>query len=279
MTAPSDVPRDSARTILLQFVVFPLLVVAVGVLVFLLFGSLATEKDDVNESLSAIRSGSPHRRWQAAYQLAMSIQRGEAATHPGLAGDVIETYRAAGDEDPRVRRYLAIVLGRLGDRRATPVLLDTVARADVDTRVYAILALGELADPRAASALTAELRSPERDVRKSAAWALGRIAAPATAPDLRPLLRDREADVRFNAALALAMLGDSSGIGVLRQMLDREALGRIEGIRPDQAEAIMLQAIPAYRRIAGEEGRPILENLARSDPSLRVQSAARDALR
>lgn len=277
--ASSDVPRDSARTILVQFVVFPLLFVAVAVLVFLLFGSVATESDDVSDSLDAIRSGSSHRRWQAAYQLAMSIQRGEAAAHPELAGEVIEAYRAADDQDPRVQRYLAVVLGRLGDRRATPVLLETVEHPDVDTRVYSILALGELADPAASAALTEQLQSPERDVRKSAAWALGRIGDPSAAPQLQALLRDPEADVRFNAALALAALDDPSGIGVLRQMLDRNALAAIEGMRPDQSEAIVLQAIPAYLKVARDEARPILETLAATDPSLRVQSAARDALR
>src|SRR5687768_14089603 len=98
-TPEPDVPRESPRAILLQFVVFPLLVVAVGVAIFLLFGSLATERDDIGDSLASIRSGSPHRRWQAAYQLAMSIQRGEAAGRPNLAAEVIELYRDADDDD------------------------------------------------------------------------------------------------------------------------------------------------------------------------------------
>ncbi|HVR43529.1 MAG TPA: HEAT repeat domain-containing protein [Thermoanaerobaculia bacterium] len=274
-----DVPRDSARAVLLQFVVFPLLVVAVGVFVFLLFGALATERDDIDDHLAAIRSGSSHRRWQAAYQLAMAIQRGEAVDDPEVATRVLELYREADDDDPRVRRYLAMVLGRLGDPRAIPLLLESLEAGDLETRIYAILALAEIGDPAAADPIAAALASSDDpDLRKAAAYALGRLGSRAHLPQLRAALRDPVPDVRFNAALALAALGDSSGIGVLRRMLDRDELARVPGIREDQKEAILVQAIPAYALLAGEEARPLLESLASSDPSLKVRAAATEAL-
>ncbi|HUP65013.1 MAG TPA: HEAT repeat domain-containing protein [Thermoanaerobaculia bacterium] len=275
----SDVPRESARTILLQFVVFPLVVVAIGVGVFLLFGSLASEREEIPSYLGAIQSGSSTRRWQAAYQLAMAIQRGEASSHPNLAQDVISIYQDSGSDDPRVRRYLAMVLGKLGDPRAVPVLTRALDDPDPETRLYAVLALAEIGDSRAAPRIQDILqRSDDAALRKSAAYALGRLGAREAIPSLRSALQDPVADVRFNAALALASLEDPSGLGTLRRMVDRSELAAIPEIREDQIEEIMIQAIPAYRALAPEEARPPLTALAGSDPSLRVRAAARAAL-
>ncbi|MGZ8829774.1 MAG: hypothetical protein ACXW2Q_05280, partial [Thermoanaerobaculia bacterium] len=83
-TTPGDVPRESSRTILFQFVVFPLGVVLIGVAVFLLFGRLASNESSIPDSLNDIRNGSSHRKFQAAYELSKSIKRGEAKRYPNL---------------------------------------------------------------------------------------------------------------------------------------------------------------------------------------------------
>ena len=74
----SDVPKESPKTILFQFVVFPLGIVVIGVAIFLLFGKLASSDASIPSYLSDIRSGSDHRKFQAAYELSKSIKRGEA---------------------------------------------------------------------------------------------------------------------------------------------------------------------------------------------------------
>src|SRR5216110_1458597 len=100
MTVPPDqraldVPKDSPKTILFQFVVFPLGVVLIGVGIFLLFGKLAGEEHAIPDYLSEIRSGSQHERWQAAYQLSKSLRRGEAKRYPNLEEQVASIYRGA----------------------------------------------------------------------------------------------------------------------------------------------------------------------------------------
>ena len=87
------------------------------------------------------------------------------------------------------------------------------------------------------------------------------------------------ADIRYNAAIALSRMGDKRALGVLREMLDRSRLDRVEAMRPDQKDATMLAAIPALVKIAPEEAKAILGPLAKSDASLQVRSAATEALR
>jgi HEAT repeat protein len=279
MTEPSaDIPRQSSRSILFQFVLFPLGIALIAVAVFYLFGKMATQEQSVSDYLNEIRSGSSHERWQAAYQLSKSLDRGEAKKSPNLEPRVAALYQSSKSDDPRIRRYLAIVLGRLGDRRATPLLLDGLNDKDVENRVYAMLALGELRDPAAVPALAKLTTDPERDVRKTAVYALGTINDPRAVPALAQALNDQEADVRWNAAVSLAGLGDRRAVGPLKEMLDRERLARVTGMREDQKEDAMIVAMTAYTRLVGKDAAPDLQRIADADPSLRVRAAAKRAL-
>jgi len=270
----TDLPKESPRTILFQFVIFPLGIVAIGVGIFLLFGLLATEKSSIPDYLNEIRSGSAHERGHAAYQLSRSINRGEAKKYPNLEEQVASIYTQSKNDDPRIRQYLALVLGKLDAKRATPVLLDGLNHTDAESRLYAVVAVGELRDPIAVPALMNATKDEDKDVRKTAAFALGEIGDARAIPALAPLVEDQAADVRFNSAMALARFNDKRAIGPLREMLDRQRLRAIH-MREDQIEDAMIMAMEPYAKLGGAEARPDLEKLATSDASLRVQDAAR----
>jgi HEAT repeat protein len=275
----TDVPKDSPRTILFQFVVFPLGIVVIAVAIFFLFGKLASEDASIPSYLSDIRSGSDHRKFQAAYELSKSIKRGEAAQYPDLALQLTDVYRGAKDDDPRIRQYLALVMGRVGDKRSTPTLVEALKEPQVETRIYALAALAELRDAAAVPAIIEAAGEVEKDVRKTALFTLGEIGDARAVPVLVAALEDREADVRFNAALALSRFGDRRAAPVLRSMMDRSVLDRVPGMRPDQKEDAIAAAITAYARLEGEAARDVLQPLAERDPSVRIRSVARAALK
>ena len=274
----ADVPKESSRTILFQFVVFPLGVVAIAVGIFFLFGKLASDEQSIPDYLNEVKSGGRRERWQAAYQLSQLINAGEAKKYPNLVDDIRKIYDDAKTDDPRIRQYLSMVLGNLGDRRATPLLVDALNDRFPETRIYAALALGRLHDPAGVPPLVKTFSSDEHDVRKAAAYALGEIGDRRAVEPLVAALNDPIADVRYNTAIALARFGDTRAIGVIREMLDRSRLDRVQGMRPEQKEQTMLAAIPALTKIAPEEAGPILTTLAAKDPSLQVRSAAKEAL-
>jgi HEAT repeat protein len=274
----TDIPKESPRTILFQFVVFPLGVVLIAVLIFFLFGRLATDEQTIPDYLNAIRSGSSHERWQAAYQLSKSLKRGEAAKYPNLEPQVALLYTNSKSDDPRIRRYLGMVLGTLGDRRATPVLLEGLDDRDTDNRVFALMALGELRDPAAVPRIAKAAADDDKDIRKTAYFTLGSIGDAGAVPTLVTGLQDQVPDVRWNAAVSLARFGDPRAAGPLREMLDRSRLNAVSGMREDQKEDAMIVAMSAYVKVAGREAVPDLQRIAASDPSLRVQAAAKQAL-
>jgi HEAT repeat protein len=274
----TDIPKESPRTILFQFVLFPLGVVVVAVGIFLLFGKLASGEQSIPDYLNEIRSGSKHERWQAAYQLSKSLKRGEAKQYPNLEQQVAAIYAGSKNDDPRIRRYLSMVLGTLGDHRATPLLLDGLGDRDTDNRLYALMALGELHDPAAVPRVAAAAADEDKDVRKAAIYSLGAIGDAGAVPTLVKALEDESPDIRWNAAVALSRFGDRRALPGLREMLDRSRLDRVKDMREDQKEDAMIVAMSAYVRLAGREAVPELQRIAASDPSLRVQSAAKDGL-
>jgi HEAT repeat protein len=172
-----------------------------------------------------------------------------------------------------------MVLGTLGDRRATPQLLEGLNDRDVDNRIYALLALGELKDPASIPAVTKAASDPDKDVRKTAAFTLGSIGDPAAVPALVNGLSDEVAEVRWNAAMSLSRFGDRRAIPVLREMLDRTRLNQVRDMREDQKEDVMVMAMAPYVRLAGGDARADLERIATTDPGLRVRALAKEALR
>ena len=61
----------------LDLLVFPLVIVAVGVGIFVLFGLVTTEGKGPRDYLDLIRTGDSNRRWQAAFELSKVLQAGK----------------------------------------------------------------------------------------------------------------------------------------------------------------------------------------------------------
>jgi HEAT repeat protein len=158
--------------------------------------------------------------------------------------------KAAGD-DPRVRRFLALALGRLGDAQAVPALLEYLRGVqrgegtDPETHVYAIWALGAIGDDAAIPELVALATHEDPGLRKTAVHALGVFRSEEATAALERALGDPVGDVRWNAAAALARLDAPAAVPVLEEMLDREQLARSEGHpSPEDSPAGHRQASP-----------------------------------
>ena len=281
--APSAAPSSSGVRTFVGLFVVPLLVVIMCVGVFVLFGWAAYERRSVADYLSDLRDNRSffaHRRKQAAYELSKILSAQPDALRDDPSAGVELRRLFASTEDLWVRRYLALVLGHVGDREAVPLLVEGAADEDSQVRIYSLWALGAIAEPSGMPTLTAALTDTDPGIRKTAAYALGGFAdRPAAVAALVPLIDDPVADVRWNAALALARLDDPSGVAVLEQMLDRRLLAQIPDITPQQQEEAMISALRALVSLDAEIDGATLERLADEDPSLKVRQAAIEARR
>ena len=284
--AGSPPERRGAPYLILDLLVFPLVVVAVGVGVFVLFGLITTEGKGPRDYLDLIRAGDSNRRWQAAYELSKVIHesRDPELSDPRLVGGMVSLFEEAGGDDPRVRRFLALALGRLGNAQAVPALLEYLRDAqrgegtDSQTQIYAVWALGAIGEDAAIPDLVALTTHEDPGLRKTAVHALGAFRSEEATAVLERALGDTVDDVRWNAAAALARHGHLAAVPVLEQMLDREQLARSGAVTPDQAEEILLQAIAGAALLSDARLAARLAVLGNDDPSLKVRAAAHRSL-
>lgn len=149
----------------------------------------------------------------------------------------------------RERAFAAELLGRVGNAKAVPALLDTVAATrteDADVREIALRALARIGDPRALSPLVNALKQSEvwlvpriADIltrhgdlavdpmiafledparHPARAWAasiLGEVGAARAFPSLVRALTDLDDEVRAKSASALGRIGDGRAVGYL----------------------------------------------------------------
>ncbi len=275
-----EIPEDvSFGRTLVQFFLVPAVVVAACVSVFFFFAWLVSDEKTGVDYLQEIRLGSANRRWQAAFELSKIINMDtEKRRMEGLVPEMIAAFEAADDDDPRVRHYLALSLGHLGDRAASPTLIAALDDPDSTTRLYASWALGNLGDESAVLPLLEKFRDDDPGVRKMAVYAAGTLGDERAVPALQVALGDSDRDVSWNAAVALAQLGNDSGEARLLMMLDREYLDGLTDIDEARKLLAMQSAIQASALISSDALKARLREIASSDPNLAMRKLALAAL-
>jgi hypothetical protein len=283
-------PLATAPAIAVQFFLIPLLVVGATVLVYVGFRSLLTDDRSAEEYLTDIRSGGSNRRWPAAYELSRMmadpefVKKEEAVLAPELTKAFAES---KDDEDPRVRQYLALTLGRLSPIPvdARQLLIEALNDKDGQTRISAIWALGSTGDATVAPDLERLYASDDAGVRKMTVYALGSLPTDAGAATLIKALDDAEPDVQWNAAIALARHGRHEGVPILRRMLDRPYVERAV-TRQQQAQedvdpvgGVMISGLRAIAALKESTLSEPVRALSRDDSDLKVRQAALETLK
>lgn len=285
--APRVSPLSAAPALAVQFFLIPLAVVGVIVLVYGGFRMLLTTERTPAELLSDVRTGGRERRWPAAYELSrmLSDPRTEAQ-NPRLGAAIVQAFVDSEGDDPRVRRYLALAIGRLATppREAVDELTAALRDSDTETRISVIWALASLGDESTVGDIEAMYRSDDAGVRKMAVYALGALVGSEDHATLRNALDDPAADVQWNAAVALARHGRSEGMTVIRRMLDREYVTRMVTRRADADDPldpvseVIVSGLRAAASLQAAELRQPIEALSETDENLRVRELAMKTL-
>jgi HEAT repeat protein len=287
-----------------------LAVVAVIAVVYLGFRSLVVDSRGPRDYLAEVQNGGTDRRWPAAYELSRLMDDPKVRADQSLAPALVKAFEQAKDDDPRIRRYLALAIGRLNpplpaeaidvlskslddpDRATAPGIDAWISRltgwSDSDlgeVKISTIWALGASGDPRVAARLLPFYQSPDAGVRKMVVYALGALPGDAQLDTLRAALQDAAPDVRWNAAVGLARHGDRQGAGVIRQMIDRQYVEHIvtREVRQDQdadpIADVMISGLRAAAVLKDGTMREPIAALSQQDRSMKVRQAALEALK
>lgn len=200
----------------------------------------------------------------------------ESLTSSGDAdadADFLAWRQALEVDDAYIREHAATALGKRGDRRTVPYLIELLDDPSASVREHTVSALGNLGDDRALDALIRTMRRDSSvEVREHAASALGNLGdRRAYEPLLETLQNDGEPRVRAHAAYGLGLLGDSRALGPLVEALrdrnriirwhaamalgelgDRRALDALADALEDPAEEVRREAKIARSKILKE---------------------------
>jgi HEAT repeat protein len=276
-----------APALAVQFFLIPLAVVAVMVTVYVGFRALLDDSRTAEDYLNDIRSGGRERRWPAAFELSRLLADPEVQRRePGLGPAVVRAFEEARGDDPRIRRYLALAIGRLDPppEGASAALLAAVDDADTETAITAIWALGSLGEVAALPRLQELYASSDPEIRKVVVYVLGALPGDAQVSTLAGALDDPVPDVQWNAAVGLARHGDERALPVLRRLLDRAYLERTvtagSSVDPtaDRVSEIMVNGLRSVAALKDASARASIVELSRTDRSMKVRQAAIEAL-
>jgi HEAT repeat protein len=273
--------RKPTSLLIAQFFLFPLIIIAICVGIFLLFGYLTYEQKTPKEYLLDVQTGSELCcRWQSAYELSNIItSQKEKLRQTDFVFDLVKVFQSSRDADPRVRRYLAVTMGHLGDPRAVPALIQGLADSELENQIYSLWALGAIGDKTAVPDILKKLDSTDPAVRRTSVYVLGVIGDPRATHSLQVALNDSNDDVRWNAAMALAQMNDASGADLLMKLIDRGYVETLEGRTPEQRSELMINAVKCLGILKFQGAHDKIVELSQNDPDLAVRDASLEALR
>jgi len=273
--------KDSGRKLFYGLFIFPLLI-AVGMAVLLCTVVLLTKETETPESLiSSIKTGTPSKRWQKAFELSNELNQGRGMLRSsGVMKEIIHILNRPEEYDPKTRSYMAMALSHFEEQEASDALMKALqAESDADVQLFLLWSLGIKQAGEAEGLVLPFLDSERSDLKKMAAYVLGVIGSAASVKSLQALLDDPERDVRWNSALSLARLGDNAGYSELLTMLDRETLEADGGFTAAKIEEVMIGAIKGIVLLGRNDALPYLEDLSREEKSLKVRQAALEAMK
>ena len=290
-----ELPEEKSRpvTLLVQLVVIPLAVVLFCVALGGLFMWLTSERKDVDDYLRALRSSTGTRRSQQAQYLLNYIQESKRwqgifdvsaqisadreqflARNPRAVPELVQIFSESAGQEPKTRRYLAVVLGLLGDKQALPALRSGLMDSDADTVKNCVWALARLQDADSAAAVIELTRHEDSSVRLMAVYALGFLPNPQVRGVLVGALNDTDELVKWNAAFALANQGDTAGRDTLVALLDKAYVDRFTEVTPENRQRYRVAAVTWVAKLDRVAAIPLLERVGRDDADLQVRNAA-----
>ena len=137
--------NSKVYTLYYAFFLIPLMITIFGVMFFFMFKVLTYETNSPHEYLTNVQIGSATKRWQSAFELSKLLSNPELVPlDSGFKNKMITVYKKSIHDDPMVRMYLALAMGRTGEQAFGPELIEGLKDEDEGSRLAAIKALGIL---------------------------------------------------------------------------------------------------------------------------------------
>ncbi len=230
-----------------------------------LYVQTKTEQSVESRLATLAKTDKPGDRWQAAYALAQELQKiskdGSLASLPSERRQNIFSELAAqlskSNNDLRLRRYLVLTLGQLGDVFALAPLEKSLDDKDSEIRFFAAWGMigilskhSEVLRPHHLDIVSSWTKDPDPSLKKIAATFLVQQKLDKSRIDpVLLLLKDSDMEVRLNAAVALASTGHKEGESVLSEIFDLEKLRDLNIRSTKDLEQLIASSYGAVKKL------------------------------
>jgi HEAT repeat protein len=247
-----------------------------GVMFFFMFKVLTYETNSPYEYLTNVQIGSATKRWQSAFELSKLLSNPELVPlDSGFKNKMITVYKKSIHDDPMVRMYLALAMGRTGEQEFGPTLIEGLKDEDEGSRLAAIKALGILRYVPSVDKVKKFIQGSRSNEEKlAAAITLGSLGDTSVISELQNLLEDEEPNIRWDAAIALAKLGDISGNRIINNLLDRSYLNNFSEVDEEEKVQAILVAIQVSSQYPSDNFVANLLKLATFDNNMKIRDIA-----
>jgi len=219
--------------------------------------------------LSEIRAAkSAGDRWQAAYGVSQELQKlihsKKLASMP--EEKKIQLYTELDDllkihsTDARLKRYLLLTLGQMGELRALPALEEGLKDKDPEIRFFSAWGFIDILtkNPEALTAERSEvvslwLNDEDPALKKVAASFLVQQKDKKYVGLVEKQLKDADREVRWNAAVALASVGNIESKATLLECFDLRTLRDFSPKSAKDLEQVLATAYQAAKKLGDEE--------------------------
>ena len=277
-TQPQPLPEKEQSffgIVIHSFFIVPFLIAVFCVLLFTVVRLLTHEQQTVYDLLADIKTGGVTKRWQAAFELSKILANSKLIPQESrFTNELLNTFQHSREDDPRVRQYLALAIGRTGNVGYFEPLTTDIAQEKEETLPAILYALGMLQDKRGSSIIINYLNHPNARIRSIAVVALGSIGDVTYEKFLKKTLNDPEPNVQWGSAISLARMGSSAGKSILSQLLSRQYLAQFPEVDPYEQNYLILNAISVAAKLNDPDLNQKIIELSKQDKNMNVRAAA-----
>jgi HEAT repeat protein len=269
---------ESGFSLFIKLFIVPAGIVLVALGIFFL-GTMAIQHPKTAEQyLEELKSDNTSRRWQSAYELSRMLNQNENIQFDQtLRAQLVQVFGDAKDDDPRLREYLALVLGRLKEKSALSVLSSAVRDDSTDVKIYSLWALGNIEDPQGGEAALAALSDTDETVQRMAVGALSAMRYEPAKFALEKNLESSNQALRYDSAVALARIKDEKAVPILLKMMNLKPSGKPEDDQIIQSAKIT--AIEGAQELPDEALKAKITDLSKNESDIKVRETALAALK
>ena len=260
-----------------SFFLIPLMVVITGASFFIIVKFLTLEPKSASDLLNDVKIGSASKRWQSAFELSKILaNKTDSVDHILFRNQLVTAYSRSVYDDERVRMYLALAMGQTGDQFYGKTLRMGLNDENLATRLAAIKALGVLQYTPAVEDLQDIITDKNRkDVEYlTVVISLGNMGNQSVISDLIPLLEHEEVNIRWDTALSLAKLGDTSGLDIISNLMDRTYYSSYPEVDQEEANQAIRVAIHVSSDFRNAMFKEKLITLAEGDENMEIRDTA-----